>query len=100
MRGAYALWGLTPFLRLYRAAHLKLEPLVLGDPSLQRMLVSIVLRPSKNPGVNVEGAPDASQPHARTGTQAQICECVKPGAGAIFWVPAGRHNRTGMLPRG
>jgi tungstate transport system substrate-binding protein len=99
-RSAYALWGLTPFLRLDRSAHLKLEPLVLGDPLLQRMLVSIVVRPSKNPGVNVEGAHALQNHLLAPATQAQIREVRYPGAGAIFWVPAGRHNRTGMLPRG
>jgi tungstate transport system substrate-binding protein len=99
-RGAYALWGLTPFLRLDGASHLNLEPLVLADPLLQRMLVSIVVRPSKIAGTNVEGA-HALQSHLLSpATQAQIREVRYPGATTVFWVPAGRHNRTGMLPRG
>ena len=99
-RGAYALWGLTPFLRMDSAAHLKLEPLVLGDPLLQRMLVSIVVRPTKVRGVNAEGAHALEAHLLSPATQAQIREVRYPGAGAVFWVPAGRHNRTGMLPRG
>src|SRR5689334_8057320 len=43
--GAYSLWGLTPFLRLRNARKLGLEPLVLADPLLHRMLVSIVVKP-------------------------------------------------------
>lgn len=99
-RGAYALWGLTPFLRLDRAAHLKLEPLVLADPLLQRMLVSIVVRPTKVQGVNAEGAHALENHLLAPATQAQIREVRYPGASAVCWVPAGRHNRTGMLPRG
>ena len=98
-RGAYALWGLTPFLRLDGTSHLELEPLVLGDPLLQRMLVSIVVRPTKVGGVNAEGAHALEAHLLSPATQAQIREVRYPGAGAVFWVPAGRHNRTGMLPR-
>jgi tungstate transport system substrate-binding protein len=99
-RGAYVLWGLTPFLRLDHAAHLKLEPLVLADPLLQRMLVSIVVRPSKVAGANAEGAHALESHLLSPVTQAKIREVRYPGASAVFWVPAGRHNRTGMLPRG
>jgi tungstate transport system substrate-binding protein len=99
-RGAYSLWGLTPFLRLDSTVHLKLEPLVLGDPLLQRMLVSIVVRPTKVRGVNVEGAHALENHLLAPATQAQIREVPYPGASAVFWVPAGRHNRTGMLPHG
>jgi tungstate transport system substrate-binding protein len=98
-RGAYAFWGLTPFLRLDRANHLKLEPLVLGDPLLQRMLVSVVPRATKLPGVNVEGA-RALQDHLLSpATQAHIREVRYPGAATCCWSPGGRHNRTAMLPR-
>ena len=54
--GAYTLWGLTPFLRVAGRTALALEPLVLADPLLQRLLVSVVVKPSKVPGVNVDGA--------------------------------------------
>lgn len=97
-RGAYAFWGLTPFVRLIRATPLKLEPLVVADPLLQRILVSIVVRP-KIPGVNVEGA-HALQAHLLSPvTQARIRTVRYPGADAVAWVPAGRHNRTSALPK-
>lgn len=99
-RGAYAFWGLTPFLRLDRAAHLKLEPLVLADPLLQRMLVSIVVRATRTPGVNEEGAHALQDFLLAPATQARIREVRYPGATAVHWVPAGRHNRTGVLPKG
>jgi tungstate transport system substrate-binding protein len=98
-RGAYSLWGLTPFLRLDSSVHLKLAPLVLADPLLQRMLVSIVVRPSaKTAGVNVEGAHALENHFLAPATQAQIREVRYPGATEVCWVPAGRHNRTGVLP--
>jgi hypothetical protein len=79
---------------------LNLEPLVVADPLLQRMLVSIVVRPTKNPGVNEEGAHALQSFLLSPATQARIREVRYPGATAVFWVPAGRHNRTGILPRG
>ena len=99
-RGAYAFWGLTPFLRLDKARPLKLEPLVLGDPLLQRMLVCIIVKASKVGGINTEGA-NALQAHLLSpATQARIRGVRYPGSVAVSWIPGGRHNRTAMLPKG
>jgi tungstate transport system substrate-binding protein len=103
---AYSLWGLTPFLRWSRETATKagpdlhLEPLVLADPLLQRMLVSIVVKPSKVPAVNAAGATAFQTFLLSPATQARIREVRYPGAEGVLWVPAGRHNRTGMLPMG
>ncbi|HEY1697924.1 MAG TPA: substrate-binding domain-containing protein [Polyangiaceae bacterium] len=98
--GAYSFWGLTPFLRLHREKSLALEPLVLADPLLQRLLVSVVVKPSKVAGVNAEGA-TALQAHLLSpATQARIRSIRYPGDERVCWVPAGRHNRTAMLPKG
>jgi tungstate transport system substrate-binding protein len=98
--GAYSFWGLTPFLRLSGQAPLKLEPLVLADPLLQRLLVSVVVMPGKVPGVNADGA-RALQAHLLSpATQAQIRSIRYPGDQRVCWVPAGRHNRTATLPKG
>jgi tungstate transport system substrate-binding protein len=98
--GAYSLWGLTPFLRLSRSAPQHLEPLVMADPLLQRMLVSIIVKPVGALGVNSLGA-TALQGHLlEPATQAQIRTVRYPGTVAVTWVPAGRHNRTAMLPKG
>jgi tungstate transport system substrate-binding protein len=98
--GAYAFWGLTPFLRLSGQRPLKLEPLVLADPLLQRLIVSVVVKPSKVPGVNAEGA-RALQSHLLSpSTQAQIRSIRYPGDKAVCWVPAGRNNRIAVLPKG
>jgi tungstate transport system substrate-binding protein len=90
--GAYTFWGLTPFLR----TRVKLEPLVLADPLLQRLMVSVV---SRVPGTNVDGA-HALQDHLLApATQALIRTTRYPSDQHICWVPAGRHNRTAILPK-
>jgi tungstate transport system substrate-binding protein len=101
--GAYTLWGLTPFVRLRRTRQLRLEPLVLADPLLQRMLVSIVVKPRAGAAAGI--APNAVgaaalQAHLLTpAVQAQIRTIRYPGMDAVTWVPAGRHNRTEILPK-
>jgi tungstate transport system substrate-binding protein len=97
-RGAYSLWGLTPFLRLQREGRLNLEPLVVADPLLQRMLVSIVVKEAKSPGVNTAGATAFQRFLLSPATQARIREVRYPGADSVQWVPGGRHNRTAILP--
>jgi tungstate transport system substrate-binding protein len=98
--GAYALWGLTPFLRLDGARPLALEPLVLADPLLQRMMVSIIVKPGGPRRVNTAGAA-AFQAHLLDPTtQAAIRTVHYPGKQVVAWVPAGRHNRTAVLPKG
>jgi tungstate transport system substrate-binding protein len=97
--GAYSLWGLTPFLRLRRSRQLRLEPLVLADPLLQRMLVSIIVKPGGPRDANTGGA-GALQAHLLSpAVQAQIRTIRYPGVDAATWVPGGRHNRTAILPR-
>jgi tungstate transport system substrate-binding protein len=97
-RGAYSLWGLTPFLRLRRETRLDLDPLVVGDPLLQRMLVSIVVKEAKTPGANTAGAMALQTFLLSPVTQARIREVRYPGAEAVQWVPGARHNRTAILP--
>jgi tungstate transport system substrate-binding protein len=98
-RGAYSLWGLTPFLRLRTSRPIHLEPLVLADPLLQRMLVSIIVKPGEGRDPNVGGA-GALQSHLLApATQARIRTIHYPGVDAASWIPGGRHNRTAILPR-
>lgn len=93
--GGYSLWGLTPFLRAHKQRALQLEPLVFADPLLQRLLVSVVVRV---PGCNQEGA-RALQAHLLApATQARIRGTRYPTDERVCWVPAGRHNRTAILP--
>lgn len=93
---AYIFWGLTPFLRSKTEG---LEPLVLSDPLLQRMLVSILVRSSKVPGVNVDGATAFQSFLLEPETQALIRTVRYPGEPRVLWVPGGRHNRTAILPK-
>jgi tungstate transport system substrate-binding protein len=98
--GAYSFWGLTPFMRVNGQTPLKLEPLVLADPLLQRLLVSVIVKPVKVPGVNADGA-RALQAHLLSPvTQARIRSIRYPGDQRVCWVPAGRNNRIAMLPKG
>jgi tungstate transport system substrate-binding protein len=95
-RGGYTLWGLTPFLRSQRQLALPIEPLVLADPLLQRMMVAVVVRV---PGSDVDGA-RALQAHLLApATQARIRVTRYPTDEHVCWVPAGRHNRTEILPK-
>lgn len=95
-KSAYVFWGLTPFLR---SGNAELEPLVLGDPLLQRMLVSILVKAAKVPGVNMVGAGALQDFLLSPITQAHVREVRYPGAARVTWVPGGRHNRTAFLPK-
>ena len=95
-RRGYTLWGLTPFLRTHKRGDLALEPLVVADPLLQRLLVAVVVTV---PGANSDGARALQSHLLMPSTQAQIRSTRYPTDSTICWVPAGRHNRTAMLPK-
>lgn len=97
-RGAYSLWGLTPYLRLKSEVDLALEPLVTGDPLLQRMLVAVVVKEGKTAGVNHAGAMAFQTFLLEPSTQARIRDVRYPGTSGVQWVPGARHNRTAILP--
>jgi tungstate transport system substrate-binding protein len=99
-RGAYTLWGVTPFLALTNQKPLQLAPLVTADPILQRIMVSIVVNPDKVRGVNA-GAAHALQDYLLSpSTQAQIRAYRHPQLGIPIFFPAGRDNETAALPTG
>jgi len=91
-RGAYVLWGLPPFLRMKRQAHLNLEPLVVGDPLFQRVMVLIVANPEKVRGTNTDAAKAFESYLLAPATQARIRAFRYPGVDQQAWWPAGRHN--------
>ncbi|MBX3158403.1 MAG: hypothetical protein KF773_20710 [Deltaproteobacteria bacterium] len=93
--GGYTMWGLTPFLR----TPMPLEPMVLADPLLQRMMVSVIVKPSAARRTNVAGANAFQSYLLHPATQAAIRQVRYPGRNAVNWVPAGRHNRTAVLPK-
>jgi hypothetical protein len=92
------LWGLTPFLRVRKREKLALDAFALGDPLFQRLLVSIVVKP-KIDGVNVDGAMAFQTFLLQPSTQAMMRSIdYDPDEKIARWVPAGRHNRTAILP--
>lgn len=91
-KGAYVLWGLSPFLRLRRQGPVDLEPLVVQDPILQRIMVAIVVNPEKIPGVNTPGAAAFQNFLIAPATQARIRDFRYPDYSGQAWWPAGRHN--------
>jgi len=96
--GGYTLWGLTPFLKYVEGHPLDLVPLVLGDPALQRIMVTIVVNPDKVSGLNEKGATAFQDYLLSVETQAKIRAFRTPGIDQpIFW-PAGRNNQTEFLP--
>lgn len=98
--GAYSVWGLTPFLRLDQFKPVALEPLVLDDPLLHRMLVSVIVKPGADRRINVAAAHAFQDYLLAPATQAAVRTIHYPGRQAVQWVPAGRHNRTAVLPKG
>ena len=90
--GGYVLWGLTPFLRTQKQNRLDLQPLVLNDPLLQRIMVTVAVNPKEVPGVNVTGAEAFQQYLLDPVTQAQIRAFRLPGIDEQIWWPAGRNN--------
>jgi len=96
-RGAYTLWGLVPFVRLLqqRAGQqrpLGLEPLVLRDPMLQRVMVSVVVNPARVAGVDEAGALAFERYLIDPSTQARIRQFRHHGLTEQTWWPAGRNN--------
>src|SRR5262249_25654476 len=91
-RGAYTLWGLPPFLRLKRQAHLNLEPLLVADSLFQRIMVSMVVNPETIHGVNADAAKAFESYLLAPTTQAQIRAFRYPDFDQQAWWPAGRHN--------
>jgi ABC-type tungstate transport system permease subunit len=63
------------------------------------MLVSIVVKPAKVPGVNIDGAKALEAYLLSPVTQAHIREVRYPGTARCTWIPGGRHNRTAFLPK-
>jgi tungstate transport system substrate-binding protein len=93
-RAAYVLWGLPPFLRLKRQAHLDLVPLVVGDPLFQRVMVSIIVNPEEVPGTNADAAKAFEACLLLPATQAHIRAFRYPDLDQQAWWPAGRNNNT------
>lgn len=97
-RGAYTLWGVTPFQQLQKQGHNELQPLVLSDPLLQRIMVAIVVNPKKVRGVNPKGATALQQYLLEPASQAKVRAFRVTGYSQQLWWPAERNNETSVLP--
>lgn len=89
----YVIWGAFPFLRFDRERDSsEMEILVARDPSLQRIMAAIVVKPDKVPGVNAEGAQALLDHLLSPRVQARIAAFRTPGSDLQLWWPAGRNN--------
>lgn len=98
-QGGYVFWGLTPFLRTQLQNEVELQPLVLNDPLLQRIMATVAVNPDKVAEVNVEGAEAFQQYLLDPATQARIRAFRLPGIDQQIWWPAGRNNASYALPK-
>ncbi|MDQ4000083.1 MAG: substrate-binding domain-containing protein [Actinomycetota bacterium] len=98
-QGGYVFWGLTPFLRTQQQNKIQLQPLVLNDPLLQRIMVTVAVNSDKVAGVNVEGVRAFQQYLLAPATQARIRAFRLPGIDQQIWWPAGRTNASYALPK-
>ncbi|MBI3207360.1 MAG: hypothetical protein HYZ37_00485 [Candidatus Solibacter usitatus] len=91
--GAYALWGLAPFLRYLESVKPSgQEVLVSADPIFQRVMVTVLTNPEKVAGINVEGATAFQKFLLLPATQARIRTFRYGGFDRQAWWPFGRHN--------
>ena len=97
-QGGYVLWGLTPFLRTQQQNKVELQPLVLNDSLLQRIMVTVAVDPDEVAGVNVQGAKAFQQYLLDPATQARIRAFRLPGIDQQIWWPAGRNNASAIVP--
>lgn len=93
-RGAYTLWGLVPFVRLKAQpdTRLDLDTLVIDDPLLRRIMVTVVVNPARIQGVNEAGALALQRYLLEPATQASIRQFRHHGLLSQTWAPAGRNN--------
>ncbi len=97
----YTLWGLVPFL-IYRKEHpdCGMNALMTDDPLFQRLMVSVLVRPDKVPGINAPDAKAFERFLIAPETQAQIRAFRLPGFAGQVWWPAGRLNSGAFLSSG
>jgi tungstate transport system substrate-binding protein len=89
----YVIWGAFPFLRFDAERDTsELQILVAEDPSLQRIMSAIVVRPGKVQGVNAEAARALVAYLLSPPVQARIAAFRPPASDLQLWWPAGRNN--------
>jgi tungstate transport system substrate-binding protein len=98
-QNGYTFWGLTPFLTAQQHGPVSLEPMVLEDPLLRRIMVSVRVMPKHVSGINARGAAAFQQYLLEPTTQARIRAFRYPGIDQQIWWPAGRDNAGALLPQ-
>jgi tungstate transport system substrate-binding protein len=98
-QSGYTFWGLTPFLTAQQHGPVSLEPMVLEDPLLRRIMVSVRVMPKHVSGLNTRGAAAFQQYLLEPATQARIRAFRYLGIDQQIWWPAGRDNAGALLPQ-
>lgn len=95
--GGYVIYGTFPFLRYKEAAKLPMDVMVVGDPILQRIMVSVLIKPDKISGVNYKAAKAFQKFLLSPQAQAMVRAYRVEGSDAQLWWPAARHNNPKVL---
>jgi ABC-type tungstate transport system permease subunit len=74
-----------------------MKALVTDDPLLQRLMVTVVVRPEKISGVNAEGAKALERFLITPETQARVRAFRSAGFDGPVWWPGGRNNSGAFL---
>jgi tungstate transport system substrate-binding protein len=93
--GGYTIWGLHPFLMFQQQQPgTGMRAVLFGDSLLQRVIASVVVKPSPTRAVNISGALALERFLTDTSTQGLIRRFRHPAFDQpIFW-PAAHHNDT------
>ena len=95
----YSIWGVSPFLEYKKNNNTTLRLVVLNSPLMQRLMVSVVVSPTKLQGINEQGAKAFQAYLLDPETQGMILEFrVSDISLPLFW-PQGRTNASSNLPK-
>ncbi len=94
---AYIIYGAFPFLRYKAVANLKMEALLLDDPLLQRVMVSVLIKPDRVTGVNYEAAKSFQKYLLSPRAQVLVRDFRVENCDRQLWWPAARHNDPAAL---
>lgn len=96
-KGAYTLWGSTPFENFRRRHDTRLEVLVWDTPLFHRTMATVVVNPARVPGVNAAGAKALQDYLLSPGAQAAIAGFREAGLDRQTWWPAGSDNNPAQV---
>ena len=96
-KGAYVVYGAFPFLRYKATVDMKMDALVVDDPLLQRIMVSVLVEPDRVPGVNHEAARAFQTYLLSPRAQTLVRDYRVEGSDRQLWWPVARHNNPLVL---